>query len=72
MPDHPDARIGALPEHHATITFAEDTPLPELGSLVRIAPNHICAAVNLADELIVTAGGSVVDQWRVAAQGRNA
>jgi D-serine deaminase-like pyridoxal phosphate-dependent protein len=72
LPDHPEARIGALSEHHATITFAEDTPLPELGSVVRVAPNHVCAAVNLADVLVVTVGGSVVDQWQVAARGKNA
>jgi D-serine deaminase-like pyridoxal phosphate-dependent protein len=71
LPDHPDARIEALSEHHATVTFAEDSPLPELGSIVRVAPNHVCAAVNLADVVIVTAGGSVVDQWQVAARGRN-
>jgi D-serine deaminase-like pyridoxal phosphate-dependent protein len=72
LPDHPHARIGALSEHHATVTFAEDAPLPELGSLVRVAPNHVCAAVNLADVLIVTARGAVVDEWQVAARGRNA
>jgi D-serine deaminase-like pyridoxal phosphate-dependent protein len=72
LPDHPEARIGALSEHHATVRFPEATPLPELGSLVRVAPNHVCAAVNLADVLIITAGGAVVDQWQVAARGRNA
>jgi D-serine deaminase-like pyridoxal phosphate-dependent protein len=72
LPDHPQARIGALSEHHATVRFPEGAPLPELGSLVRVAPNHVCAAVNLADVLIITAGGAVVDQWQVAARGRNA
>lgn len=72
LPDQPDARITALSEHHATVSFAEDAPLPELGSLVRVAPNHVCAAVNLADVLIVTARGAVVDQWQVAARGKNA
>jgi D-serine deaminase-like pyridoxal phosphate-dependent protein len=72
LPDHPDGRISALSEHHATVSLPEDAPLPELGSLVRVAPNHVCAAVNLADTLIVTAGGAVVDQWQVAARGRNA
>jgi D-serine deaminase-like pyridoxal phosphate-dependent protein len=71
LPDHPRARIDALSEHHATVSFTEDAPLPELGSLVRVAPNHVCAAVNLADVLIVTAGGDVVDEWQVAARGRN-
>jgi D-serine deaminase-like pyridoxal phosphate-dependent protein len=46
--------------------------LPELGSAVRVAPNHVCAAVNLADVLFVTAAGAVVDQWLVVARGRNA
>jgi D-serine deaminase-like pyridoxal phosphate-dependent protein len=72
LPDHPHARISALSEHHATVSFAEAAPLPELGSLVQVAPNHVCAAVNLADVIIVTAGGAVVDQWQVAARGRNA
>ena len=72
LPDYPRARISALSEHHATVSFTEGGPLPELGSLVRVAPNHVCAAVNLADVLLVTADGAVVDQWRVAARGKNA
>src|SRR6188472_3991049 len=71
LPDYPEARIGALSEHHATVTFAEDAPLPELGSVVRVAPNHVCAAVNLADQLMIISGGVVVDRWQVAARGKN-
>jgi D-serine deaminase-like pyridoxal phosphate-dependent protein len=70
--DHTDARVIALSEHHATATFPGDWPLPELGSMVRVIPNHVCAAVNLADVLLVSAEGAVVDQWLVAARGRNA
>jgi D-serine deaminase-like pyridoxal phosphate-dependent protein len=72
LPDYPGARIGALSEHHATVTFAEDLPLPELGTVVRVAPNHVCAAVNLADELMIISDGVVVDQWQVTARGKNA
>ena len=60
----------ALSEHHATVTFL-DGPLPALGSVVRVVPNHVCTAVNLADELVVAADGAVVDRWLVAARGRN-
>jgi D-serine deaminase-like pyridoxal phosphate-dependent protein len=70
--DYPAARVIALSEHHATVTFPEDAPLPELGSVVRAVPNHVCTAVNLADLLVITAGGAVLDQWPVAARGRNA
>ena len=70
--DHPQARVSALSEHHATVTFPADASLPELGSTLRLVPNHVCAAVNLADVLVVSAAGVVVDQWQVAARGRNA
>ena len=69
--DHPRARVTALSEHHATVSFPGDEPLPDLGSMVRVVPNHVCTAVNLADDLVVVADGAVVDRWPVAARGRN-
>jgi D-serine deaminase-like pyridoxal phosphate-dependent protein len=71
LPDHPGARVTTLSEHHATVAFPDDERLPELGSILRVAPNHVCAAVNLADELIITVGGAVVDRWPVTARGAN-
>jgi D-serine deaminase-like pyridoxal phosphate-dependent protein len=73
----PEARIVALSEHHATIAIPADESVPELGAVVRVVPNHVCAAVNLADELIVvryddgTGGAAIVDRWSVAARGKN-
>ena len=54
--DHPDARIVALSEHHAVVDLG-GAPLPRLGETVRVVPNHVCAAVNLADELWVEEQG---------------
>jgi D-serine deaminase-like pyridoxal phosphate-dependent protein len=73
LPDHPGARIVALSEHHATVVLADDDPLPgpELGDVIRVAPNHVCAAVNLVEELVVVSGGMEVDRWPVAARGAN-
>ena len=71
LPDYPDARITALSEHHATVSSPADATMPDLGAVVRVAPNHVCAAVNLAEELIVIAGGTAVDRWPVIARGRN-
>jgi D-serine deaminase-like pyridoxal phosphate-dependent protein len=69
--DFPDARVTALSEHHATIRFPDAAALPDLGSTLRIVPNHVCAAVNLADDLVVVQGDSVIDTWRVEARGAN-
>lgn len=70
--DHPEARITALSEHHATVAWPEDGDLPALGERLRVVPNHVCVAVNLVDDVAVVSGGAVVERWRVAARGRNA
>lgn len=68
--DHPDARIVMLSEHHAVVDRFEG-PLPPLGSHLRVVPNHVCNAVNLADTMTVARGGRVVATWPVAARGAN-
>ena len=70
LPDYPRARISALSEHHATVSFTEGGPLPELGSLVRVAPNHVCAAVNPSPMYSWSLPMERCGQWRVAAGGR--
>jgi D-serine deaminase-like pyridoxal phosphate-dependent protein len=69
--DHPDARITALSEHHATVVWPEDEPLPALGTRLRVVPNHVCLTLNLVDRVWVCSDGAVVDSWAVAARGRN-
>jgi len=71
LPDRLDARVVALSEHHATVSFALGGERPGLGEVVRIMPNHVCTAVNLADELAVVRQARIVDVWRVAARGAN-
>lgn len=65
--DHPDARIAALSEHHATVVGATLA----LGDTVRVVPNHVCNVINLVDEVVVVRGGDVEARWPVAARGRN-
>lgn len=70
LPDHPDARVTALSEHHATVDFVDVPHGLALGARVRVAPNHVCAAVNLANQLVaVQDTGSTI--WRVHARGAN-
>lgn len=69
--DIPDARIHALSEHHATLRLPDGHAIPELGSILRLVPNHVCNTVNLADEVFVERDGDIVDTWVVAARGAN-
>lgn len=71
LPNHPDARITALSEHHATVVFPPEVPLPPLGTQLRVIPNHVCLTLNLVGSVTVVEGGAVLDSWRVAARGLN-
>jgi D-serine deaminase-like pyridoxal phosphate-dependent protein len=68
--DLPGARIVLASEHHIVADLA-GAPLPPLGSVVRVVPNHACNAVNLVDVLEVFESGRRVASWSVAARGRN-
>jgi D-serine deaminase-like pyridoxal phosphate-dependent protein len=67
--DHPEARVVLLSEHHAVVEGYAG-PRPPLGSRLRVVPNHVCAAVNLAESLWADTGHGLVP-WAVAARGRN-
>jgi D-serine deaminase-like pyridoxal phosphate-dependent protein len=69
LPAYPEAAVIGLSEHHATLRWPGE--LPELGSPVAVVPNHVCNAVNLADELLITRAGRVIEAWPVAARGAN-
>jgi D-serine deaminase-like pyridoxal phosphate-dependent protein len=69
--DHPNARITALSEHHATVEWRDSAAPPAIGARLRVIPNHVCLAVNLVDEVAVVSKGRLVDRWSVAGRGRN-
>ncbi len=69
--DHPEARITALSEHHATVEWHGPASRPALGDRLRVIPNHVCLAINLVDDVAVTSSGQLVDRWAVAARGKN-
>lgn len=71
LPTEPHARVVLLSEHHAVVTFPDDVRLPDLGERIALAPNHVCAAANLAREYVVTSGGGIVGRWPVTAAGAN-
>jgi D-serine deaminase-like pyridoxal phosphate-dependent protein len=69
--DHPDARITALSEHHATVEWHGDGTPPPIGTKLRVIPNHVCLAMNLVEDVAVVSHGELVDRWAVAARGKN-
>ncbi|KAA9395504.1 D-TA family PLP-dependent enzyme [Kocuria coralli] len=71
LPQHPRARVTALSEHHGTIVFPDDEPLPQLGAQLRLIPNHVCLTMNLVDRIQVVQDDQVIGSWEIAARGCN-
>lgn len=66
----PSIQIERLSEEHATVRVPSGCPLRP-GDRVRIIPNHSCVVTNLADELVLADGETVVERLPVAARGKN-
>lgn len=68
----PDSSIAIerLSEEHAVARVLPGCPLRP-GDRVRILPNHSCPVTNLADELLLVEGTTVIDTLPVAARGRS-
>jgi D-serine deaminase-like pyridoxal phosphate-dependent protein len=60
----PGSRLVRLDEEHGYVELGGGDHL-ELGQQVRVVPNHVCLAVNLADELVAVRGGDVAARWPV-------
>lgn len=67
--DRPDHHVTRVMEEHGIIALPPGSDL-RIGDRVAIVPSHICAAINLADSVLVAQGGAIVDEWRVAARGK--
>jgi D-serine deaminase-like pyridoxal phosphate-dependent protein len=70
LPELGGAGITQLTEHHAVVRGVSRGVL-RLGDRVRVVPNHVCSAVNLADELVAIAGDGTLETWAVRARGKN-
>jgi len=66
-----DAVVARVSDYHGVVEVSDGTPLPEIGRVVVVVPNHICPVVDLFEGFDVLRNGEVVDRWRVDARGRS-
>jgi D-serine deaminase-like pyridoxal phosphate-dependent protein len=60
----PASRLVRLDEEHGYLELEAGDDL-ELEQQVRVVPNHVCLAVNLADELVAVRDGGLAARWPV-------
>jgi D-serine deaminase-like pyridoxal phosphate-dependent protein len=61
--------IERMNEEHGIVRLS-DGCAPAIGEKVAFYPNHVCTAVNLADELMIVRDGVVEACWEVIARGK--
>ena len=66
----PDAGIIKLNEEHGHLDITNSTHQFHVGEVVSVIPNHVCACVNLHDEVFLVRKGQVKGTWKVAARGK--
>jgi D-serine deaminase-like pyridoxal phosphate-dependent protein len=71
IPELGGAVVARVADYHGIVDVPADSPLPDIGQVVMVVPNHICPVVNYVDAFLVARGGEVVDSWPVDARGRN-
>jgi D-serine deaminase-like pyridoxal phosphate-dependent protein len=64
----PGVQIERLFEEHAIARVDPSCPL-EIGSRVRVIPNHACTTANLHSSMLLMQDGEIADVWSIAARG---
>jgi len=66
----PDAALIKLNEEHGHIDITRSSHAFHVGEIVTVIPNHVCACVNMHDEVFLLRNGQVQGAWKVAARGK--
>ena len=66
----PGARLIKLNEEHGYLDTTGCDHTFHVGEVVTVIPNHVCACVNLHDEIFLLRGGEYAGSWQVAARGK--
>ena len=64
-----DAHLEGMTEEHGFVRLGAGVE-PTIGERLRIVPNHVCTAVNLADEVIGVRDDRIEIVWPVLARGK--
>ncbi|MEE2775033.1 MAG: alanine racemase [Pseudomonadota bacterium] len=67
--EHPDAEIVKLAEEHGFLNLESCQKKPDVGTVVRVIPNHACVCVNMMNEIVAVRDHKIVEVIKVEARG---
>jgi D-serine deaminase-like pyridoxal phosphate-dependent protein len=68
--EHPDLKFYAMSEEHGHLDLTQSSYKPKVGERLTVIPNHVCACVNMHDQLYFHRNGLVEGTWTVAGRGK--
>ena len=68
--EHPEVEFVTMSEEHGTLELGDSGYSPNVGDRLTIIPNHVCACVNLHDQLHFHRAGTLEGSWQVAGRGK--
>jgi D-serine deaminase-like pyridoxal phosphate-dependent protein len=71
LPAYPDGVIERLYDYHGVVVAPAGSPMPRLGEVLAVIPNHVCPVIDLFDSFVAVRGATVVGHWPVDARGRS-
>lgn len=71
LPAFPEGILERVSDYHGQVRFPDSAPLPVLGEVVAVIPNHACPVIDLFDSFVATRSGKVLGVWPVDARGRS-
>jgi D-serine deaminase-like pyridoxal phosphate-dependent protein len=66
----PDTALIKVNEEHGYLDITRSSHKFRVGEVVTVIPNHVCACVNMQDEVFLLRNGQVQGTWKVAARGK--
>lgn len=66
---HPEVILEAMTEEHGHLNIEASSHPFRIGERLRFIPNHVCATVNMHNEIWAARNDEVVEHWRVEARG---
>jgi len=68
--ERPDLQFYSMSEEHGHLDLTSSSYKPKVGEKLTIIPNHVCACVNMHDQLYFHRKGIVEGSWTVAGRGK--
>ncbi len=66
----PDACIIQLNEEHGYVDITRSQHKFFVGEVLTVIPNHVCAAINMHDEICTLRKDEAIGSWKIAARGK--